>query len=384
MKNSSRSRSAFGSRIGSLAAGLTLVVACLTSAVTTVALAQSAPSLPFTSVTAPDAAEAKALTGAGSTFGALLYKAWFGPYKERIGVDITYTGNGSGAGVKQLINRSVDLAGSDAPMTDEQISLAKGGEVVQIPTALGAIVITYNLPGISQKVKFSAETISGIYRGEIRRWNDPRLVADNQFLAGVDQGIITVHRGDGSGTTYGFTDYLSSVSSAWANGPGKNTSPYWAVGIGAPGNKGVAKVINDNPYSVGYVELVYALQNKLTYGMVKNQAGRFVEPTLESVTAAAASLGAKVPADLRFSVVNAPGEDAYPICTATWLIVYKNQTDAARAAALARVLWWATHDAQAGNKALGYAPVPAALQAKSEALIRQINVGGKPALTAAR
>jgi phosphate transport system substrate-binding protein len=344
------------------------------------AVAQSAPALPFSTVTAGDANEAKALSAAGSTFGAPLYKAWFGAYKEHIGVDVGYLGNGSGAGVKLLINRQVDLAGSDAPMTDDQIALAKGGDVIQVPTALGAIVMTYNLPGITQKVRFTAETIAGIYRGDIRRWNDSRLVADNPFLASVDQGIITVHRADGSGTTYGFTDYLSSVSSDWSRGPGKNTSVYWAVGVGAPGNKGVAGLIHDNPYSIGYVELVYALQNNLPYGQVKNQAGRFVDPTLESVTAAAASLGAKVPADLRFSVVNAPGDDAYPICTATWLIVYKNQTDAAKATAVARLLWWATHDAQAGNKALGYAPVPAALQAKSDALIRQINVGGKSAL----
>jgi phosphate transport system substrate-binding protein len=361
------------------ALALSLVVAPLATA-----FAQSAPAvnLPFNSVNAPDAAEAKALSGAGSTFGAPLYKRWFGAYKERTGVDITYQGNGSGAGVKQLINRQVDIAGSDAPMSDEQIALAKGGEVVQVPTALGAIVMTYNLPGINQKIKFTPETISAIYRGDIRRWNDARLVADNPVLANVDQGIITVHRADGSGTTYGFTDYLSSVNGDWARSVGKNTSVFWAVGVGAPGNKGVATVIHDNPYSVGYVELVYAMQNNLPFGMVKNQAGRFVDPTLESVTAAAASLGQKVPSDLRFSVVNAPGEEAYPICTATWLIVYKNQTDPGRALAAARVLWWATHDAQAGNKALGYAPVPAALAAKSEALIRQINVAGKPALPA--
>lgn len=332
----------------------------------------------FTSIVAPDANEAKELKAAGATFPQPLYKAWFGAYGEKIGVKVGYDGTGSGAGIKSIQNREVDIAGSDAPMTDEQISLAKGGEVLHIPTAFGAIVATYNLPGVTRQVRLTGEVLASIYLGEITKWNDPRIVADNPHLGSVNQRIITVHRGDGSGTTYGFTEYLSASSSAWESRVGKGTSVTWPVGIGAEGNKGVANEVKDNPYSIGYVELSYAISEKMAYAQVKNRAGKFIEPSLETVTAAAA--GASPPSDLRFSIINAAGDRSYPIVTGTWVIVYKNQTDPTKAIAIARLLWFMTHDAQQVSTSLNYAPVPKEITDRSEQLIRQINTDGRPAL----
>jgi len=332
----------------------------------------------FTTIIASDPNEAKELKGAGATFPLPLYKAWFGAYGEKIGVKVGYDGVGSGSGIKAIQNREVDLAGSDAPMTDEQLSLAKGGEVLHIPTAFGAIVAPYNLPGVNRQLKFTGEVLAAIYLGEITHWNDPRITADNPQLASVNQRIITVHRGDGSGTTYGFTEYLSASSSTWANKVGKGTSVTWPVGIGTEGNQGVANEVKDNPYSLGYVELSYAISEKMAYAQVKNRAGKFIEPSLETVTAAAA--GASPPADLRFSIINAGGERSYPIVTGTWVIVYKNQTDAAKATALARLLWFMTHDAPQVSASLNYAPVPKEITERSEQLIHQINTDGRPAL----
>jgi phosphate transport system substrate-binding protein len=264
-------------------------------------------------------------------------------------------------------------------MTDEHRKAAQG-DIFHIPTALGAIVPTYNLPNVSTKLKFTGETLAGVFLGDITKWNDPKLVADNPDLVQVNRDIVVVHRSDGSGTTYGWTDYLSSVSPNWQSKVGKATSVNWPVGLGGNGNAGVAGEVQQNPYSLGYVELIYALQNKLGYGMVKNQAGQFVEPSLDSVTAAATASLQTIAPDLRFSIVNPPGATSYPIATATWLLVYRNQTDQPKALALVRMLWWATHDGQKLNKDLQYAVVPDGLTAKSEQFIRQINVNGKPVL----
>lgn len=332
--------------------------------------------VPFESITQAAPGEAKELKGAGATFPQALYKAWFNAYNNTIGVKTGYEGVGSGSGIKAIANREVDFGASDAPMSEEQMASAKGGEVIHIPTALGAIVPTYNIPGVSRKLKFTGDNIAKIYLGEITMWNDPRLVADNPHLANINQRIVVVFRKDGSGTTYGFTDYLSTVNPAFHDRIGKGTSVNWPLGIGAEGNGGVAKEIRANPYSFGYVELSFAITDQLAYGMVKNRAGKFIDPTLETVTAAAASIDA--PADLRFALVNAPGERAYPICTATWLIVYKNQTDSAKALALTRLLWWATHEAQTINNTLNYAPVPKEITVRSEQLIKSIVVDGRP------
>jgi len=238
---------------------------------------------------------------------------------------------------------------------------------------------TYNIPGVTAKLKFSGANIAAIFLGDITRWNDPKLVADNPELASINQDIVVVHRSDGSGTTFGFTDYLSAVSPDWLQKVGKGTSVNWPVGLGGNGNPGVAGEVQQNPNSIGYVELIYAIQNKLGYAQVKNKSGQWIDPSLESVTAAAASMQT-IPADLRFSIVDSPGPTAYPISTATWLLAYKNMTDQSKAIALTRLLWWATHDGQKFNNDLAYATVPAALTAKSEEFIRQINVNGTPAL----
>jgi phosphate transport system substrate-binding protein len=264
-------------------------------------------------------------------------------------------------------------------MTDEQISAAKGGEIYHVPTALGAIVPTYNLANVNTKLKFTGDTLAGIFMGAIQKWNDPKLVADNPDLTSVSEDIVVVHRSDGSGTTFGWTDYLSTVSPDWQQKVGKGTSVNWPVGLGGSGNPGVAGEVQQNPNAIGYVELIYATQNKLSYGMVKNKAGKWIDPSLDSVTAAAAASAGSIPPDLRFSIVDAPGDASYPISTATWLLLYKNMPDQPKAVALTRLAWWATHEGQKFNKDLAYANVPDALTSKSEAFIKQIMTNGKPA-----
>jgi phosphate transport system substrate-binding protein len=338
------------------------------------AFAQASP----VSIGGPFEGEASTLTGAGATFPAPLYQKWFAEYANLTHVSINYQAIGSGGGIKGIQDQTVDSGASDAPMTDEQLQAARGGQILHIPTALGAIVPTYNVPEATTQINFTGETLSGIYLGDIQTWNDPRLVADNPFLADIDQPIVVVHRSDGSGTTYGFTDYLSKVSPDWQSRVGKSTSVNWPVGLGASGNAGVAGEVQGDPYAIGYVELIYAVQNNLGYGTVLNSAGSFINPSLESVSAAAASAASLIPADLRFSIVNAPGADAYPISTATWLLAYRDTTDTAKALALTRMLWWATHEGQQFNNNLAYATVPPAITARSEEFIRQITVQGKP------
>jgi phosphate transport system substrate-binding protein len=330
-------------------------------------------------ISGPFQGEAQALTGAGSTFAAPLYQKWFDEYAKLTNVQFNYQAIGSGGGIQGIQNQTIDFGATDAPMTDEQLSAAKGGPILHIPTALGAIVPTYNIPEVKTKLKFTGDTLAGIYLGDITTWNDQKLVADNPDLANVKQDIVVVHRSDGSGTTFGWTDYLSAVSPAWQQKVGKGTSVDWPVGLGGSGNPGVAGEVQQSPYSIGYVELIYALQNNLGYGMVKNQAGQFVDPSLDSVTAAAAASAANIPADLRFSIVNAPGAQSYPVSTATWLLAYKNETDQAKAIALTRMLWWATHQGQQFNKDLAYATVPDAIARVSEGFIQQITVNGSPA-----
>jgi phosphate transport system substrate-binding protein len=337
----------------------------------------SAPSI---SITGPVADEAKSLNGAGATFPAPLYTKWFDEYAKLTQVQVNYQAIGSGGGIKGVQDQTVDFGASDAPMTDDQLAAAKGGEIYHIPTALGGIVPTYSIPNVKTKLKFTGDTLAGVFLGSISKWNDPKLVADNPDLSQINQDIVVVHRSDGSGTTFGFTDYLSSVSPDWQSKVGKSTSVNWPVGLGGSGNNGVAAEVQQNPYSLGYVELIYALQNKLDYGMVKNKDGQFVDPSLESVTAAASASLQTIPPDLRFSIVNASGVNSYPISTATWLLAYKNQTDQPKALALVRLLWWTTHDAQKFNNDLQYATVPAGLTTRSEQFIRQIVVGGKPVL----
>lgn len=324
--------------------------------------------------------EAKTLNGAGATFPAVLYSKWFNEYEKITGVKVNYQSIGSGGGIKSIQDGTVDFGATDSPMTDEQLQAAKGGNVLHIPTALGAVVATYNVPEAKSPMKLTGETLAAIFLGDIKKWNDPKLVADNPDLANVNKDIVVVHRSDGSGTSAIFTDYLSSVSEAWKSKVGKGTAVNWPVGLGGKGNEGVAGEVKQNPYALGYVELIYATQNKLGYADIKNKAGKFVRPSLDSVTMAAVGIADRIAPDLRASIINAEGDRAYPISGFTWLLVYEKQTDQAKATALARLLWWAIHDAQQFNSELGYAPLPEGIVKKAEAKIQSITVNGSPAL----
>jgi phosphate transport system substrate-binding protein len=330
-------------------------------------------------VTGPFEGEAKALNGAGATFPAALYSKWFEEYFKLTGVKVNYQSIGSGGGIKSISDQTVDFGATDGPMTDEQMKAAKGGEILHVPAALGAVVPTYNLPGLTEALKFTPETLAGIYLGQIKKWSDPKLVADNPSLGQIDKDIVVVHRSDGSGTTYIFVDYLSSVSPEWKQKVGVGTSVQWPVGLGGKGNEGVAGEVKQNPNSIGYVELIYALQNKLGIGQVKNQAGKFVEPKLETVTAAAAGIGDKIAPDLRASIVNAPGENVFPISGFTWLLAYRSMTDRPKAAALTRMMWWGLHEGQKFHGELGYAPLPEAIVKKGEEKILAISVDNQRA-----
>ncbi len=330
-------------------------------------------------VKGPFEGEAKTLNGAGATFPAALYSKWFNEYEKLTGVKVNYQSIGSGGGIKSIQDATVDFGATDGPMTDEQLKAAKNGVVLHIPMALGAVVPTYNVPEAKAPLKFTGETLAGIFLGDIKKWNDPKLVADNPDLANVNKDIVVVHRSDGSGTTYIWVDYLSTASDAWKNKVGRGTSVNWPVGLGGKGNEGVAGEVKQNPYAIGYVELIYAIQNKLGYGDVKNKAGKFVTPNLDSVTTAAAGIADTIAPDLRASIVNADGDKSYPISGFTWLLVYEKQTDKAKAVALTRVMWWAIHDAQKFNADLGYAPLPDGIVKKTEAKISSVQVGGAPA-----
>ncbi|HSY84792.1 MAG TPA: phosphate ABC transporter substrate-binding protein PstS [Gemmatimonadaceae bacterium] len=322
-------------------------------------------------------AQSADLTGAGATFPYPIYSKWFSDYATKTNVRINYQSIGSGGGVRQISELTVDFGASDGPMTDAELANAKGGPILHIPTVLGADVLTYNIPGVTQTLKVSPEVIAGIFLGKITKWNDPQLVALNPGVKLPNIDLLVVHRSDGSGTTYIWTDYLSSVSPDWAKGPGKGKDVQWPVGIGGKGNEGVSGQVKQTPYSVGYIELAYARQNKLPYALVKNASGKFIEPTIESVTAAAAGVAAKLPAstDYRVSIVNTPAADGYPIASFTWLLVYKNQKDAVKGKKLVDFIKWMLHDGQKEVSALDYAPLPDAVVKRLDTYITQINVG---------
>src|SRR2546426_7180249 len=299
------------------------------------------------------------INGAGATFPYPIYSKWFDEYaKVDPSVRFNYQSIGSGGGQKQILAQTVDFGASDGPMSDDNLSKAPG-KLLHIPTVAGADVVAYNLPG-NPKVKLDADTIAGIFLGQVKKWNDPKIAALNAGVNLPDQEIVVVHRSDGSGTTYIWTDYLSKTSPEWKTKVGTNTSVNWPTGIGGKGNEGVAGQIKQTPGALGYVELIYAVQNKMPYAEVKNSAGEFVKPTLESVTAA---LGiADIPDDFRFSMTNAPGPDAYPIAGATWLLVYQQQKDVTKGKKLVEFLKWAAKDGEKMAKDLQYAPLPESLQ----------------------
>ena len=301
------------------------------------------------------------INGAGATFPYHIYSKWFDEYaKTDPSVRFNYQSIGSGGGQKQITARTVDFGASDGPMSDENLAKAPG-KILHIPTVAGADVITYNLPG-NPKLKLDGDAIAGIFLGNITKWNDPKIAALNPGVELPDVGIIPVHRSDGSGTTFIFTDYLSSISPVWADSVGKGTSVKWpaSVGIGAKGNEGVAGQVKQLSGAVGYVELIYAKQNQMPYADIKNAAGNFITPSLDSVTAALAT--AKIPDDFRFSMVNAPGEQTYPIAGTTWLLVYEKQKDAAKGKKLVEFLNWALSRGETLAPSLDYAPLPDAVQ----------------------
>jgi phosphate transport system substrate-binding protein len=320
------------------------------------------------------------LTGAGASFPYPIYAKWFSDYAAKTGVKINYANLGSGAGVRQLMEQTVDFGASDAPMTDDEMAKAKGGPVTHIPTVLGAVVITYNLPSVTAPLQFTGEVVADIFLGKITKWNDPRIAALNAGANLPARDIQVVHRSDGSGTTFIFSDYLSAVSPAWKAGPGKGKDLKWPVGLGGNQNPGVAGTVKQTQGSIGYVELAYARQNKLPTAAVKNADGKFVAPSIEAITAAAAGTAAKLPAntDYRVSIVNAPGATSYPISSFTWILVYKQQPDAAKAKKLADFLRWALHDGEAQAAALDYAPLPASMVAPLDAIVNAISPAGKP------
>ena len=295
------------------------------------------------------------INGAGATFPYPIYSKWFDEYaKVDPSVRFNYQSIGSGGGQKQIMAQTVDFGASDGPMSDDNLAKAPG-KIFHIPTVAGAVVISYNLPG-SPKLKLDGDTIAGMYLGQIKKWNDPKLTALNPGTKLPDQDIVVVHRSDGSGTTFIFTDYLSKISPEWKTKVGTNTSVNWPTGLGGKGNEGVSGQIKQTPGAIGYVELIYAIQNKMPDAQVKNAAGQVVEPTLESVTAALAT--AEIPDDFRFSMTNAPGENSYPIAGATWLLVYEQQKDPAKGKKLVEFLKWALAKGEGMAKELNYAPLP--------------------------
>jgi phosphate transport system substrate-binding protein len=323
-------------------------------------------------VSAGSAAAQLQLNGAGATFPYPMYSKWFNQY---IQVDpdarFNYQSIGSGGGIKQITEQTVDFGASDGPMTDEQLRAAPG-KILHFPTVMGAVVITYNAEGVATGLKLTPDAIAGIFLGKITKWNDSAIAAANPGVSLPARDIVVVHRSDGSGTSYIFTDYLSKVSREWSNKVGKGTSVNWPVGLGGKGNEGVTGLVKQIPFALGYVELIYAQSNNLPFADVKNKTGAFVTPSLESVTAAAAAFADTMPEDFRVSITDAPGASAYPISGMTWLLVYEKQKDVEKGKKLVHFLDWMMHDGQQQAPALHYAPLPAQVIAKEAVALRMV------------
>ena len=316
-------------------------------------------------------ASSQKLTGAGATFPYPIYSRWFSEYaKSHPGVAINYQPIGSGGGIRQVSAGLVDFAASDEPMTDYQMASSRV-KVLQIPAVLGAVVPVFHLASVS-KLRFSPEALAGIYLGKIRKWNDPRIVADNPGVELPDQNIVVVYRSDASGTSFIFTDYLSKVSKDWAKGPGRSISPAWPRGTGGRANQGVAAMVHQIPGAIGYVELDYAIQGKLNVGTVQNAAGHWVDASIQSVAQAGASIG-EVPADFRISITNAPGDEAYPIASFSWLLVPVRASDAAKGRALKDLVAWMVTTGQPEAAASSYAPLPTPLVQKVLAAVSSLH-----------
>ena len=301
------------------------------------------------------------INGAGATFPYPIYSKWFDQYHKANGAQINYQSVGSGAGIKQITEGTVDFGASDGPMNDDQLKAyrAKNGSgILHFPTVLGAAVPTYNIPGVNESLNFTPEALAGIFLGRISKWNDPAIASANKGVNLPGNDIVVIHRSDGSGTTYIWTDYLSKVSSDWKDKVGKGTSVSWPVGLGGKGNEGVSGLLKQTPNSIGYVELIYAAQNKINYGSVKNPAGTFVKADLASVSEAAAGASKTMPEDFRVSITNAPGKNAYPISSFTWLLIPEKFKDAAKRDTIKNFVKWAITDGQSEVESLSYAKLP--------------------------
>jgi phosphate transport system substrate-binding protein len=301
------------------------------------------------------------LNGAGATFPYVIYSKWFDVYSKKSGAQFNYQSIGSGGGIKQVTEGTVDFGATDAFLSDQQLADVRAkqkSEVLHIPTVMGAVVVVYNVPEVGAGLRLTPDVIAGIFLGEIVKWNDPRLVAINPNKTLPDLAIIVARRSDGSGTTNIFTDYLAKVSKTWAEKVGKGTAVNWPVGMGGKGNEGVAGIVKQAPGSIGYVELAYAVKNRLEYARVQNKAGNYVEPTFKAVSAAAAAASKNMPQDLRVMITDADGKDAYPISAFTWMLVYNTMKDKEKAKALVGFLRWAMTDGQQYAEDLYYAPLP--------------------------
>ena len=317
------------------------------------------------------------LTGAGSTFAYPLYSRWASDYAAKAGVRVNYQSIGSGGGIRQLSEQTVDFGATDAPMTDEELAKAKGGPIMHIPTAMGAVVVTYNLSQVTTPLHFTGDVLGDVFLGKITSWNDPRIAALNPGVTLPATPILVAHRSDGSGTTYAFTDYLSAVSPAWKQAVGKGKDVKWPVGLGGKGNEGVAGQVKQTPGTIGYVELAYARQNKLPSAAIRNVAGAFVAPSVETTTAAAAGALAALPpnTDYRISIANAPGANAYPISTMTWMLVYRTPRDTAKARKLVAFIRWGLTEGQRIEPSLDYAPLPASMATRLQQRLDSLGVG---------
>jgi phosphate transport system substrate-binding protein len=323
-------------------------------------------------------AAAQSLTGAGATFPNPIYTKWFDAYNKKTGVQINYQSIGSGGGIRQFTEGTVDFGATDGPMNESQIA-AVNGNVLHVPTVLGAVVVTYNLPSLgTTKLKFDGNVLVDIFMGRITKWNDPKLAAQNPGIKLPDTDLIVVHRSDGSGTTYVFTDYLNKFSREWKDKVGYATSVNWPVGLGGKGNEGVTQQVKQTEGALGYVELIYAISNQLPYGQIKNATGNFIAPSLETVTAAAAGAKLAKDTDFRVSITNAPGPEAYPISSFTWLLVKKDNKDAAKARLIRDFLtWMLTPEAQKMAAELHYAPLPDPVVSLVQARLPSLKAGGK-------
>ena len=318
----------------------------------------ASPALPGQGAPAADGGGADQINGAGATFPNPIYSKWFAEYtKSHPDVRINYQSIGSGGGIRQLTAQTVFFGATDGPMTDEQLKSAPG-PILHLPTVLGAVVPVYNIPDFTGDLKFSGPLLADIYLGHVKKWNDAAIAKENPGVKLPAADIAVAHRSDGSGTTYIFVDFLSKVSPEFKQRVGVATSVNWPVGVGGKGNEGVAGLVKQTPGTIGYVELIYALQNKIPYGAVKNKAGTYLKASLESVTAAAAASAASMPADFRVSITDADGKDAYPISSYTWLLLYESPTDKAKGKKMVEFMRWAITDGEAYAKDLGYAPLP--------------------------